>query len=142
MLREGTAIVRYLAMTARERTTAFVLVAVCLVASFGLSSSQAETSLAQTSERPNIILILADDLDAKAHLQAMPNLKAEVVDKGMTLENAFVTNSVCCPSRSTILTGRYAHNHGVLTNSPKTGGFVKAQEVGLDKSTIATWLDS
>ncbi len=52
----------------------------------------------------------------------MPNLEALLTEKGTTFENAFVTNSLCCPSRATILRGQYAHNHQILSNEPPLGG--------------------
>lgn len=92
--------------------------------------------------QPNIIVIMVDDLDVGLtqrvlDLGAMPNLKANIIDPGFTFSNAFVSNSVCCPSRATFLTGQYTHNHGVLTNYPPAGG-VPAFD---DSSTIATWLN-
>jgi arylsulfatase A-like enzyme len=88
---------------------------------------------------PNIVLLLMDDMDVAA-LAHMPTVQAELVAKGTTFTNAFVTTSVCCPSRASILTGQYAHNHGVLDNRPPLGGFVKFFESGKESSTIATWL--
>src|SRR5205085_2766386 len=54
--------------------------------------------------------------------------------------NYFVSDSLCCPSRSTILRGQYIHNHQVLGNVPPAGGFEKFHNVGNENSDIATWL--
>ncbi|MDQ3428695.1 MAG: sulfatase [Actinomycetota bacterium] len=95
-------------------------------------------------ERPNVILILTDDLAAEdlspEMLEQMPNLREEVIEKGTTFENSFVTNSLCCPSRATTLRGQYAHNHQVLSNEPPRGGFQKFRFLGHENSTMATWL--
>ena len=75
--------------------------------------------LAET--RPNILLVLTDDhrwdaLGSKGHpFLKTPNLD-RLVEEGVDFENAFVTTSLCSPSRASILTGRYAHNHGVVDN--------------------------
>ncbi len=95
-------------------------------------------------EPPNIIVIPTDDLavwdlDAEA-LEKMPNIREELIEKGTTFENSFVTNSVCCPSRATILRGQYAHNHQVLTNAPPLGGADRFRVSGGDRSTAATWM--
>ena len=67
----------------------------------------------------------------------MPFVQRELVAKGVTFANAFVTNPQCCPSRVSILTGRYAHSTGVWSNVPPNGGFPAFHD---DRSTIATWL--
>jgi N-acetylglucosamine-6-sulfatase len=93
--------------------------------------------------RPNIILILTDDLDAQpGSISRMPNLQRHLIERGATFDNAFVTNALCCPSRATILRGQYSHNHGVLTNKPPLGGEERFSELGLEDSTVATWLRS
>jgi N-acetylglucosamine-6-sulfatase len=88
-----------------------------------------------TSERPDIVLILTDDQRFDS-LWAMPNVQSLLVDHGMTFSNAFVVNSLCCPSRSSILTGNYSHTTGVYANAGAHGGFGAFH----DRSTIATWL--
>jgi N-acetylglucosamine-6-sulfatase len=90
--------------------------------------------------RPNIVFILADDLDA-ASVSKVSSLTGYMADMGITFDNAFVTSSLCCPSRSTILTGQYPHNHLVRTNVPPRGGFKTFRELGRERSTLATWLD-
>jgi N-acetylglucosamine-6-sulfatase len=100
------------------------------------------TAAAQTAPaKPNIIFILTDDLDAHPKsISQMPNLSRYLINSGTTFENAFVTTSLCCPSRATFLRGQYSHNHGVLTNEAPLGGAQRFRELGLDKSTVATWL--
>lgn len=101
----------------------------------GVSSSR---SAAQPS-RPNILFILADDLDL-AEVAYMPKVKALIADQGVTFTNYFVSVSLCCPSRTTMLRGQYSHNTGVKTNGGGNGGFERAYADGVEKSTIATWL--
>ncbi len=70
---------------------------------------------------PNIIFILTDDhrwdaLSAMGHpFLETPNLD-RLADEGILFESAFVTTSLCSPSRASFLTGQYAHTHGVVTN--------------------------
>src|SRR4028118_1257396 len=90
--------------------------------------------------RPNIVFILADDLDT-ASARKIPDLDYFLANQGTTFTNAFVTHSICCPSRATILTGQYSHNHLVRNNTPPLGGFRVFNELGREESTIATWLD-
>src|SRR6185295_4755406 len=61
--------------------------------------------------RPNLILVVTDDMAAE-DLDHLPRIKSLLVDRGATFTRAFVTDSVCTPSRASILTGRYPHNHG------------------------------
>lgn len=90
--------------------------------------------------QPNIVFIMSDDQDVET-MQYMPRVQELLAGQGVTFENAFVTEPQCCPSNVTMLTGEYAHNHGVLNNLYPTGGFQTFLENGGDQSTIATWLD-
>jgi len=61
-------------------------------------------------DKPNIVVIMTDDLDTATLNQMllkgwMPNLQKFLIDNGTEFTNSFVTNSACCPSRSTFLTG-------------------------------------
>lgn len=86
--------------------------------------------------QPNIVLIVTDDQrwDTLGH---MPTVQSELVGRGVTFQNAFVTNPLCCPSRASVLTGAYSHTNRVYTNSESMGGFKNFR----DESTVATWLD-
>jgi arylsulfatase A-like enzyme len=84
-----------------------------LVAAFASADAQA------ASKRPNILVIVTDDQPLET-LEVMPATRKLFVDGGRTYPNAFVTTPLCCPSRASILTGRYAHNHGILTQEPQS----------------------
>jgi len=65
--------------------------------------------------RPNILLIISDD-QRYDDMRFMPRTQARIFDQGIAFERAYVTTPQCCPSRATILSGLYAHNHGVQNN--------------------------
>jgi N-acetylglucosamine-6-sulfatase len=114
------------------------LVIFVVLASSSLTASTVRE--APPSERPNILFILTDDLDARS-ARLMPRLEEFVAARGVTFKNAFVTTSQCCPSRASILTGKYAHNHTVYHNDPPEGGAPKFFSSDEHASTVATWLD-
>ncbi|MEB3368622.1 sulfatase family protein [Saccharopolyspora mangrovi] len=70
---------------------------------------------------PNIVFVLVDDMD-QGLLQHMPQVRRMQRD-GVTFSNFTVTDSLCCPSRASLLAGKYPHNTGVFTNEPPDGGF-------------------
>lgn len=91
---------------------------------------------------PNIVFIVTDD--QTVDMMEYMNLTRELlVAQGASFTNFFVTTPLCCPARSTILTGQYAHNHGVQhnSNSLENGGFAAFFEKGREKSTIASALN-
>jgi arylsulfatase A-like enzyme len=97
------------------------------------------TSGSERPDKPNIVFILTDDQTVE-DMRYMPITRELLGDKGTTFENAFVTDSVCCPSRATILRGQYMHNHQIKGAKPPAGGWEMFRDRGLDQSTIATWL--
>jgi arylsulfatase A-like enzyme len=105
----------------------------------GLAVAAAAVSLeghaARAKPRPNVIVIETDDQTVE-EMRVMRNTLALIGQQGTTFDNNFVTLSLCCPSRSTFLTGQYAHNHGVLTNAAPDGGFQKLDHT----NTLAVWL--
>ncbi len=74
--------------------------------------------------RPNIILIVTDDQPYHT-VDYMPFVKTELMQNGVVFENGFATTPLCCPSRASILSGQYAHNHQVLTNTLPRGSASK-----------------
>jgi N-acetylglucosamine-6-sulfatase len=90
--------------------------------------------------RPNILFALTDDLDA-AELRFMPHTRRLIGAHGVTFDNYFVSNSLCCPSRVTTLRGQYSHNTGVWSNGGSDGGFERAFAEGIEQDTVATRLD-
>ena len=75
-------------------------------------------------------------------LDHMPKTQRLLVDQGVEFAKPWVTRSLCCPSRATILRGQYTHNHDVWVNVEPSGGFWKFLDEGLENSTIATWLNA
>jgi N-acetylglucosamine-6-sulfatase len=95
---------------------------------------------AQTTSRPNIVFVMADDLDERS-MQELPGIRQVMGSNGTTFQNAYVTDPLCCPSRATFLRGQYPHNHDILGNAPpRGGGEQKFWDLGRDRSTVATWL--
>ena len=113
----------------------------CLAAFLAVGCSVTTRGEVQASDRPNIVFILADDMRADDY-EYMPQTRQLLTEGGTTFEEAFVTHSLCCPSRASILRGQYTHNHQVLENNAPEGGFKKFRSMGHEDSTVATWLQS
>jgi N-acetylglucosamine-6-sulfatase len=89
----------------------------------------------------NVVLVLADDLDW-ALFNQVPRLAA-LQDEGMTFTNQTVTDSLCCPSRTSILRSQYLHNHGVVSNLARTGGGWPTFEArGEQNDCLPVWLNN
>ena len=91
-------------------------------------------------DRPNVVLILADDLDKSVFERS--TLGSPWVPKGTSFINALATTPLCCPSRASILRGQYAHNTGLVRNNNDQphGGAAYFRHRGLDEHTVATIL--
>ncbi len=95
----------------------------CVVCGFGILAGGLSVSSASAAEtaRPNILFVLCDDLRWDAlGCAGHPHVKTPHIDRlareGVLFENAFCTTSLCSPSRASILSGLYAHSHGVTNN--------------------------
>lgn len=89
--------------------------------------------------RPNIILIELDDIRADG-IDRMPVVQSRLVGQGVSFRNSFVPLSLCCPSRASILSGRYALRHGAHHIDGEFGGAPAFRKGGADRETIAVWL--
>ena len=70
---------------------------------------------------PNVVLVMTDDQTLR-DMQVMPRTRAAIGAQGVTFRDYRASYPLCCPARSTMLTGQYAHNHRVLGNFPPHGG--------------------
>ena len=105
-------------LVSRLAGVALVVGTVGLVACVFADSSGEEAAVAS---RPNFVVFLVDDLRFdKLGFAGHPFVETPHIDRlaheGVSFTNAFVTTSLCCPSRASLLTGLYAHQHGVTSN--------------------------
>lgn len=115
-----------------------LLLAVIGCTPHSLRPGAAGTPRPKLPERPNIVFVLTDDLSTDL-LRYMPNVQ-KLQREGRSFTGYFVTDSFCCPSRSSIFTGQFPHDTGVYTNGGPNGGFNKFTKNGKDRQTFATAL--
>ncbi len=96
------------------------------------------TSAQAGASRPNIVVLLTDDQEP-ASMRVMKTVSKQMKREGVTMKGFYDNYSLCCPSRTTLLTGQYAHNHGVLSNQAPDGGYGVFNELHGD-SNLAIWL--
>lgn len=129
--------------TLLARRSSFVLAAVSMLAALPGQQSDA------VRQRPNIVLIVSDDHAAHAvsayddRLDRTPCLD-RLATEGMRFDRALVSNSLCGPSRATILTGRYSHAHGFTRNEQRFDGSQwtlpqALQDAGYQTAVIGKW---
>jgi N-acetylglucosamine-6-sulfatase len=92
----------------------------------------------------NVVVVEVDDLDSAllntAIVHGFMPMLAQLANSGTQFTNSFVSDSVCCPSRATLLTGLYAHNTGV--HHEDCTSFQAPANGDHEASTLATWLQS
>jgi arylsulfatase A-like enzyme len=79
---------------------------------------QAQVRPGRQRGRPNIVVLMADDLDLDTYARTLEGTRAALGAGGTEFEQAFVSTPLCCPSRAAFLSGRYGHNNGILENDP------------------------
>jgi arylsulfatase A-like enzyme len=133
----------------RPRVLAGLLILACaslatgMVASSTSSAGGAHHQLARAQPaavagRPNIVFVLTDDLSMNL-LQYMPHV-LDMQRTGLTFNNYFVSDSLCCPSRSSIFTGNFPHTTKVFDNEGPQGGFRQFYDRGEEQHTFAVAL--
>jgi arylsulfatase A-like enzyme len=128
-----------LSMGAR-RAAGLVLGAIVLAAlAAWLTAGRAPAGAAGQAPQahPNVVVVMSDDQTVE-QMQALDQVRALIGREGTTFERSYAVYPLCCPSRSTYVTGQYPHNHGVLGNKPPEGGYYK-----LDSSnTLPVWISA
>jgi len=100
-------------------------------------------------DRPNLLFIMSDDHAAHAigcygsRINQTPNIDT-IAGEGVRFDNCFCTNSICTPSRATILTGKHSHMNGVFTlssdfNRDQMHVGKLLQEAGYETAVIGKW---
>ena len=112
----------------QSRVVIAIFLALLLAPAVGLTR-------AAPTGRPNIVVIVADDLDA-ASFAYLDVIQSRIAEKGMTFPHMIFPTPSCCPARSSLLKGQYAHNHGVHKNTGRRGGF----SAFADNNTLPKWL--
>ncbi len=109
----------------------------------------ADTTPESLPDRPNILFVYCDDHAAHAisaygsQINTTPNID-RLASEGMLFENSFVTNSICAPARAVVLTGRFSHLNGVMTNGETFDGtqqtFVPLMnQAGYETAIVGKW---
>jgi N-acetylglucosamine-6-sulfatase len=98
----------------------------------------ATKQLVAQSSRPNIVFVLTDDLSTNL-VRFMPHVLA-MQRQGLTFNDYFVSDSLCCPSRSSIFTGNLPHDTKVFDNVGRQGGFRQFFDRGEEQHTFAVAL--
>jgi N-acetylglucosamine-6-sulfatase len=140
-------------MSARARGRFAIAIALALLLGgliiAGLQSG-AQAAEPSALQKPSFVVIQTDDetLDqlyaslnvGGVEVQAMPYTQALIAGRGITFNRYYVPYPLCCPSRVSLLTGRYAHNHNVRGNVPPNGGYTGFKARGAYSHNLATWL--
>ena len=115
-------------------------IAVAVVA-FGSSGTDvsAHKRAPKVASRPSIVVILTDDQPTQT-LWAMPRTQRLLSAHGVKFTAFYDSVALCCPARSALLTGRYAHSTHVYGNAPPEGGAVTFRHRHDDLQTLAVWL--
>ncbi len=120
--------------------------------SLAVGSASASRNHLATSEKPSFVVIQTDDQtleglyatfrssEGGGKIRAMPNTLDLIAKRGMTFNRYYISYPLCCPSRVSLLTGRYAHNHGVKGNIQPNGGFFGFTQRAAMTHNLATWL--
>jgi N-acetylglucosamine-6-sulfatase len=120
-------------MHARAWLTLAAAFALLAIVGAALAARDAEGA----SSQKNVVFILTDDMTA-SELSAMPNVQSLIAAQGTTFNEAYVSFPLCCPSRATMMSGQYMHNHGVRGNFAPNGSWTKFRP--RESNALPAWL--
>jgi N-acetylglucosamine-6-sulfatase len=112
-----------------------------LAATFALLAIVGAALLARDAQgapsQKNVVFILTDDMTT-SELSAMPNVQSLLASQGTSFNEAYVSFPLCCPSRATMMSGLYMHNHGVHGNFPPNGSWLRY--IPHESDDLPVWL--
>lgn len=112
------------------------------VVNFALLTSLLLTCCIRCDKPSNVVLILADDQDVTlGGMTPMTQTKTLIGEAGATFVNSFTVTPLCCPSRSSVLTGQYPHNHEVRNNSLSGNCSSELWQKGPESVTFPVYLN-
>jgi arylsulfatase A-like enzyme len=88
-----------------------------LVPRVDVAAAPASTGAEGSDRRPNILIVLVDDMRAPGTMKVLRFVRRWFGRQGRTFKEALDTTPLCCPSRASLFTGQYAHNTGVIDNT-------------------------
>jgi len=110
--------------------------------------TKGEVQAQASASLPNILVIVTDDQRPDT-LDVMPALQQLFVLNGTQFPNAFASTPLCCPSRASIFSGRYTHNHGVFRSGTDPAVFdqdatmqARLQKAGYSTAIAGKYLNS
>jgi N-acetylglucosamine-6-sulfatase len=115
---------------ARRRSCAALAAAIAVLGWLTLLPAAAQAA-------PNFIVLMTDD-QASGEMSVMPKTRNLIGRRGVSFDRFYSSFPLCCPSRTTFLTGQYSHNHGVLGNGTPIGGFEALDQ----PDTLNVWLQN
>ena len=111
-------------------------VALALLLMLSLLTAAGAAPVARSAPgQPNFVVLMTDD-QTVGELSSMRQTLAKVGSRGVSFDRFITSFPLCCPSRTTFLTGQYSHNHGVLGNGTPIGGYPAFDK----QNTLASWL--
>lgn len=116
---------------------AAAILALAIGLGLALPVPSAPSAAAPAASAPNIVVVQTDDQDLRT-MRGMPKTLELLGANGTTFKTHVAAHPVCCPSRSTLLTGQHSHNHGVLSNNAANHGGYSFLD---HRETLPVWLE-
>jgi N-acetylglucosamine-6-sulfatase len=121
----------------RPRAWGVLAASLSVLALSATLASSAPSQPQQTQARPNVLVLMTDDQTVES-MRVMTNVNALLAARGTTFANNFASFPLCCPSRTTFITGQYGHNHTIMGNAPPAGGYDKLAPT--HSNSLPAWL--